>query len=116
MLIRSDNQDLVEDGRGRPESASVLTGLIVAAILAHVADLVTFMRVSPALVAADETSPLPHWFGQVAGGLAAKLIVAAAIVVIVTAFRCRPRVKASLLALYTVVGIFGATVNVLVAR
>jgi hypothetical protein len=113
VLMRSANQGLDSDAPERPQGAAV-TGLLVAAIVAHVADLVTYMRASPALVAADETSPLPHLLGQVAGGIAAKLIVASAIAVIVVAFRCRPRVRYSLLALYTVAGIFGATVNILV--
>ena len=91
-----------------------MTGLLAAAVLAHVADLVTFLRAKPALVAADETSPLPHLLGQVAGGIAAKLLLALALVVIVVVFRQRPRTRALLLLIYTVVGVVGAASNVLV--
>ena len=89
-------------------------GLLAAAVLANVADLLTFLRASPAVVAADETSPLPHLLGQVAGGITAKLILTFAIVVIVVAFRAHPRTRTALLAVYTVVGVVGATVNTLV--
>jgi hypothetical protein len=92
-----------------------VTGLLAAAFVANLADLLTFLRASPAVVAADETSPLPHLLGQVAGGIVAKLILAAAIVVTVVAFRRRPRTRAALLVVYTLVGFFGATVNLLVA-
>jgi hypothetical protein len=92
-----------------------VTGLLAAAFVANLADLLTFLRASPAVVAADETSPLPHLLGQVAGGIAAKLILAVAIVVTVVAFRRFPRTRAALLVVYTVVGFFGATVNLLVA-
>jgi hypothetical protein len=92
-----------------------VTWLVVAAILAHLADLVTFLRASPAVVAADETSPVPHLLGQVAGGITAKLMVTAAILVIIVAFRRRPRTRAALLVAYTAVGVLGAAVNVLVA-
>jgi hypothetical protein len=88
--------------------------LLTAAVMAHVADLVTFLRASPAVVAADETSPLPHWFGQVAGGITAKLIVTAAIFVIVVAFRRHPRTKGALLVIYALVGVVGAAANTLV--
>ena len=93
---------------------AALTWLLAVAVLAHVADLITFLRASPAVVAADETSPLPHWLGQVGGGITAKLLVTAAIVVIVVAFRERPRTKAALLVIYAAVGVLGAAVNMAV--
>ena len=92
-----------------------MTWLVSAALLAHLADLATFLRASPAVVAADETSPLPHLLGQVAGGVTAKLLIAAAILVILVAFRRRPRTRAALLVIYTIVGVAGAAVNVMVA-
>jgi hypothetical protein len=82
--------------------------LLAAAILANLADLVMYLRASPALVAADETNPLPHVLGQVAGGIAAKAILALGLAVIVIAFRDRPRTAAALLAVYTVAGLVGA--------
>jgi uncharacterized membrane protein len=88
---------------------------LAAAILANLADLVMFLRASPATVAADELSPLPHLLGPVPGGIAAKLILLAAIGIVVVAFRCRPRVKASLLVLYTVAGVVGAVSGVLLS-
>ena len=92
-----------------------MTWLVSAAVVAHLEDLATFLRASPAVVAADETSPLPHLLGQTAGGITAKLLITAAIVVIVVAFRCRPRTRAALLVIYTIVGVAGAAVNVMVA-
>jgi hypothetical protein len=92
-----------------------MAGLLAAAFLANLADLVTFLRASPAVVAAQETSPLPHLMGQVAGGIAAKLLMAAAIAVVVVVFRGRPRTEAALLVMYTAVGLAGAVVNSLVA-
>jgi hypothetical protein len=89
--------------------------LLAAAVMAHAADFLTYLRASPAVVAADETSPLPHMLGQLAGGVTAKLMVTAAIVVIMVAFRRRPRTQAAMLAIYTIVGVAGAAVNVLVA-
>jgi tryptophan-rich sensory protein len=86
----------------------------VAAVLANVADLTTYLRASPAVVATQETSPLPHMLGQVAGGITAKLVELAAIVVIVIAFRRRPRTQAALLVVYIVFGVAGAVVNSLV--
>ena len=62
----------------------------------------------------DETSPLPHLLGPVPGGIAAKLILVAAIGVVMVAFRCRPRTKAALLALYTVAGVVGAASGAMV--
>jgi hypothetical protein len=75
----------------------------------------TYLRASPAVVVAQETSPLPHVLGQVAGGVTAKLVELAAIVVIVVAFRQRPRTRAALLVVYTTFGVLGAVVNSLVA-
>jgi hypothetical protein len=113
---------LIESGELGPSRSDVpvdrgadLTGLLAAAVLANVADLVTFLRASPAVVAAEETSPLPHLLGQVAGGITAKLILAGALLVILVAFRRRPRTRAALLVTYTLVGIVGAAVNLLVA-
>jgi hypothetical protein len=91
-----------------------VTGLLLAAILANLADLVMFLRASPATVAADETSPLPHLLGPVPGGIAAKLILVAAIGVVMVAFRCQPRTKAVLLTLYTVAGVVGAASGAMV--
>jgi len=88
---------------------------LTAAVLANMADLVTYLRASPSVVAADETNPLPHLMGQVAGGVVAKLFLVAAIAVIVIVFRGRPRTRNTLLAIYTVVGAFGALVNTMVA-
>ncbi len=85
-----------------------MAGLLLAAILANLADLVMFLRASPATVAADETSPLPHLLGPVPGGIVAKLILVAAIGVVMVAFRSQPRTKVALLVLYTVAGVVGA--------
>jgi len=92
-----------------------LAGLLVAAVVANVADLTTYLRASPAVVASQETSPLPHVLGQVAGGITAKLVEMAAIFVIMVAFRRRPRTQAALLVVYIVFGVTGAIVNSLVA-
>jgi len=92
-----------------------MTGLVAAAVLANEADLMTYLRASPAVVATQETSPLPHMLGQVAGGVTAKLVELAAIVVIVVAFRRSPRTRAALLVVYTAFGLLGAVVNSLVA-
>ena len=92
-----------------------MTGLVAAAVLANAADLMTYLRASPAVVATQETSPLPHMLGQVAGGGMAKLVELAAIVVIVVAFRRSPRTRAALLVVYTAFGLLGAVVNSLVA-
>ena len=43
-----------------------------------------------------------------------KLILVAAIGVVMVAFRCRPRTKAALLALYTVAGVVGAASGAMV--
>lgn len=86
--------------------------LLVAALLANLADLVMYLRASPAVVAADETNPLPHILGPLAGGIVAKLIVLAALAAIVIAFRNRPRTATALLAIYTVVGLVGAASGV----
>lgn len=91
-----------------------MNGLLVSAVLANLADLATFLRVNPALIVANETSPLPHLFGQEAGALAAKLLMALVLVVTVVAFRQKPRTKAALLAIYTVVAVVGAASNILV--
>ncbi len=88
--------------------------LLLAAILANLADLLMFMRASPAAVAAEETSPLPHLLGQVPGGIAAKLIAALGIAVIVVVFRNQTRIRNALLILYTAVGIVGAASGLLV--
>ena len=88
-----------------------MTGLVTAAVLANVADFMTYMRASPAVVATQETSPLPHVLGQTAGGLVAKLVAMMAIAVIVVAFRRRPRTRAALLVVYTFFGVAGAVVN-----
>jgi hypothetical protein len=82
--------------------------LLVAAILANLADLVMYLRASPAVVAADETSPLPHVLGPVAGGIAAKLILAVALTLIMVMARRHPRAAAVLLAVSTLVGLVGA--------
>jgi hypothetical protein len=95
-------------------AAKTMTGWLTAALLANMADLVTYLRASPAVVAADETNPLPHLMGQVAGGVVAKLFLVAAMAVIVIAFRSRPRTRNALLAVYTVAGAFGAIVNTMV--
>ena len=92
-----------------------MTGLVAAAVLANAADLMTYLRASPAVVATQETSPLPHMLGQVAGGVTAKIVELAAIVVIVVAFRRSPRTRAALLVGYTAFGLLGAVVNSLVA-
>jgi hypothetical protein len=115
MVLRTGYLRLAEYPAARLGLGREMTWLLAAAILAHVADLATFLRASPAVVAADETSPLPHMLGQVPGGVAAKLMVSAAIVVILVAFRRRPRTRATLLVAYAVVGVLGAVVNVLVA-
>jgi hypothetical protein len=88
--------------------------LLAAALVANLADLAMFLRASPSVVAADETSPLPHFLGQVPGGIVAKLVACLGIVMIVTVFRCQTRVRAALLILYTVVGIVGAASGILV--
>jgi hypothetical protein len=113
VLSPSENRGSAEHDRGPGWSRDVIW-LLAAAILAQLADLVTFLRASPAIVAADETSPLPHMLGQVAGGVAAKLVLTAALVVIMVAFRSRPHTRAALLAIYTVVGVAGAAVNIAV--
>jgi hypothetical protein len=92
-----------------------MTGLVAAAVLANAADLMTYLRASPAVVATQETSPLPHMLGQVAGGVTAKIVELVAIVVIVVAFRRSPRTRAALLVVYTAFGLLGAVVNSLVA-
>jgi hypothetical protein len=84
------------------------TTLLAAAILANLADLVMFLRASPALVASDETNPLPHLLGQEAGGIAAKAVLGLCLAVIVLAFRDRPRTATALLVIYTVAGLVGA--------
>jgi hypothetical protein len=91
-----------------------MTGLVAAAVLANLADLATFLRVKPALIAANETSPLPHLFGQTGGAVAAKVIVAVGVAVTVVAFRQRPRTRAALLAVYTAVAAVGAVSNAVV--
>jgi hypothetical protein len=91
-----------------------MPGLLAAALLANAADLATYLRASPAVVSAQETSPLPHMLGQVAGGITTKLIELAAIVTIVVVFRGRPRTRAALLVIYTFFGVAGAVVNSLV--
>jgi hypothetical protein len=93
-----------------------MTGLLAAAFLANLADLVTFLRVNPALMRTQETSPFPHMFGQTAGGLAAKMVVALVIGVILVAFRGRPRTRAALLVVCTVIAVVGAVSNVVVTR
>jgi hypothetical protein len=93
-----------------------MTGLLAAAFLANPADLVTFLRVNPALIPAHETSPLPHLLGQTVGGLAAKMVVAVVIGVIVVAFRGRPRTRTALLIVCTVIAVVGAVSNVMVGR
>ena len=92
-----------------------MTGLVAAAVVANVADLMTYLRASPAVVATQETSPLPHVLGQVAGGITAKIVELAAIVVIVVVFRQRPRTRAALRVVYTAFGVLGAVVNSMVA-
>ncbi len=92
-----------------------MAGLLAAAFVANLADLVTFLRVNPALISTRETSPLPHLLGQTAGGLAAKLVVAVVVVVIVVAFRGRPRIRAALLVACTVIATVGAASNVMVS-
>jgi hypothetical protein len=91
-----------------------MTGLLAAVVLANLADLATFLRVRPALIAANETSPLPHLLGQTGGALAAKVIVAVAVAVTVVAFRRRPRTQAALMVVYTVVAGVGAVSNAVV--
>jgi hypothetical protein len=88
--------------------------LLVAAILANLADLTMYLRASPAVVAADETSPLPHVLGPVAGGIAAKLILAAALTLIMVVARRRPRTAAVLLAFATLIGLVGAASGAIV--
>jgi hypothetical protein len=92
-----------------------VNNLLVAAVVANLADLATFLRVNPALIPANETSPLPHMFGQTAGALLAKMLMVLVLAVTVVAFRRRPRTRAALLAIYTVVAVVGAASNVLVA-
>jgi hypothetical protein len=92
-----------------------LKKLLAAAILANLADLVMYLRASPAVVAADETNPLPHMLGHVAGGIAAKLILVLALAVIMVAFRHRPRTATALLVMYTVAGLAGAASSVMVS-
>lgn len=115
MLIRS------ERARALPsrilcalDGAGEISGLLVAVTLANLADMATFLRASPALIAANETSPLPHLFGQTGGALLAKVMLAMAVVVTVVAFRQRPRTRAALLVVYTVMACVGAASNVLV--
>jgi hypothetical protein len=115
MLLQSGHLRLAGQPALHPGWSRPLTWLLIVAVLAHVADLATFLRASPAVVAANETSPLPHMLGQVAGGVTAKLMVTAAIVVIMVAFRRRPRTRVALLVAYAIVGVAGAAVNVLVA-
>jgi hypothetical protein len=86
--------------------------LLAAAIVANLADLLMFLRASPSLVAADETNPLPHILGQVAGGIAAKAILGVCLAAIVIAFRDRPRTATALLVIYTVAGLVGAASGV----
>ncbi len=88
--------------------------LLWAAILANLADLVMFLRASPAAVAADETSPLPHLLGQVPGGIAAKLMAGFGIALIAVVFRRQTRIRNALLILYTAVGVLGAASGLLV--
>jgi hypothetical protein len=88
--------------------------LLVAAVVANVADLAAFLRASPRAVAVNETSPLPHLLGQVPGALVAKLIAVVAITVIAVVFRRQARVRAGLLVLYTIVGFVGAASALLV--
>jgi hypothetical protein len=112
MLGRAEkDQGLARYG---PAGAGEMTGLLAAVILANLADLATFLRVKPALIAANETSPLPHLLGQTGGAVAAKVILAAVVVVTVVAFRQRPRTKAALLVIYTVMAAVGAASNALV--
>ncbi len=87
--------------------------LLVAAVLANLADLATFLRVNPTLIPGNETSPMPLVFGQTAGALAAKMVMALVIVVTVVAFRKRPRTQGVLLAIYTGIAVVGAASNVL---
>jgi hypothetical protein len=96
------------------DGAGEVNGLVAAAVLANLADLATFLRVNPALIAANETSPLPHLFGQTGGALATKVLMAVVVVVTVVAFRRRPRTEAALLAIYTVIAVVGAASNALV--
>jgi len=88
--------------------------LLVAAVLANLADLATFLRVNPTLIPANETSPMPLVFGQTAGAFAAKLLMALVLVVTVVVFRKRPRTKGALLAIYTGIAVIGAASNVLI--
>jgi len=88
--------------------------LVVAAVLANLADLAMFLRASPSTVSASELNPLPHLLGQVPGGIAAKLIGAAAIGVIAVGFREGSRVRVVLLVLYTIAGVVGALSGLLV--
>jgi len=88
-----------------------MNALLAVAVFANLADLATFMRVNPALIPANETSPLPHMFGQTAGGLLAKLIMLAVVVVTVAVFRKRPRTEAMLLVIYTGLAVVGVASN-----
>jgi hypothetical protein len=91
-----------------------MNGLLAAAVLANLADFITFLRVNPSLIAVDETSPLPHMFGQTTGALAAKLAMALVVAITVVAFRRRPRTEGVLLVIYTVLATVGAVSNTLI--
>ena len=93
-----------------------MTGLLAAAFAANLADLVTFLRVNPALIPTHETSPLPHLLGQTAGAVAAKVVVAVIIGVVLVAFRGRPRTRTALLVACTVMALVGAVSNVMLGR
>lgn len=115
MLFPSETgQDLAGPAPVRSGWSRDVYGLLTAAVVANLADLVTFLRVNPSLIATDETSPLPHLFGQMAGGLAAKLVMAVVVLVTVAVFRHRHRTAAALLAIYTFLAIIGAASNTLI--
>lgn len=114
MLFRSEKgQDITGQTQVRTGWSRDVYALLAAAVVANMVDLFTFLRVNPSLIAADETSPLPHIFGQMAGGLAAKVVMALVVAVTVTAFRHRPRTASALLWMYTVMAVLGAASNAL---
>jgi hypothetical protein len=88
-----------------------LNTLLVAAIVANLADLASFLRVDPAIVAAQETNPLPHLLGPTLGAVAAKLVMLAIIVITVIAFKKKPRTRATLIGIFTVLAAVGALSN-----
>ena len=107
---------MASSGKSNPQSGvPIVNELLVAAVVANLADLATFLRVSPNLVAAQETNPLPHLLGPTVGAFAAKLVMALLIIVTLVVFKKRPRTKFLLVATYTVLAFVGAASNLMAA-